>query len=194
LSTGQTCRLHLRISASGDALLILNASTILHLNSSASEYAYHMIKGSSSELIQTEMTRRYRISADQVEIDIATFAGRLESLILTPDLDPEVYLDMESVNLHQDLLSAPMRLDCALTYQIPEGSTKLFTPVDRVKRLLDTSEWETILNKSWDKGIPHVIFTGGEPTLRPDLPELITHAEKLGMVAGLITDGISVIK
>jgi len=59
-----------------------------------------------------------------------------------------------------------------------------------VDRELNTSEWITILDKSWNAGIPHIIFTGGEPTLREDLPELIMHAEALGQVSGLLTDGL----
>ncbi len=34
-----------------------------------------------------------------------------------------------------------------------------------------------------------MIFTGGEPTTRPDLIELITYTEELDLVCGLITDG-----
>ena len=63
-------------------------------------------------------------------------------------------------------------------------------PVDRVKRELSTEEWKTILQKAWDAGIPHVVFTGGEPTLRPDLPDLIAEAERLGEVSGLLTNGL----
>ena len=33
------------------------------------------------------------------------------------------------------------------------------------------------------------MFTGGEPTLRSDLPELIAHAEALGQITGLNTNG-----
>ena len=66
----------------------------------------------------------------------------------------------------------------------------MYAPVDRVKRNLDTEEWKQILEKAWKAGIPHVVFTGGEPTLRPDLPELIQTAENLGQVTGLITDGL----
>ncbi len=186
----QTCRLHLRISPKGEGLLILNASTILHLNSSATEFAYHLIKGTPENVVVDELTKRYRTSSEQVASDLATFVGRLDSLILIPDLDPESFLDFDRIELHQDNLSAPLRLDCALTYQIPEGSTTVYTPADRVKRLLSTDEWKTILQKSWDKGIPHVIFTGGEPTLRTDLSELISFSEKLGQVTGLITDGL----
>jgi MoaA/NifB/PqqE/SkfB family radical SAM enzyme len=58
-----------------------------------------------------------------------------------------------------------------------------------VRRELTTEEWQSVLKKAWEAGIPHVIFTGGEPTLRPDLVELIAYAEQLGMVAGLLTDG-----
>jgi MoaA/NifB/PqqE/SkfB family radical SAM enzyme len=46
-----------------------------------------------------------------------------------------------------------------------------------------------LLKNAWEAGIPHVIFTGGEPTLREDLPELVSEAEKLGLVSGLLTDG-----
>jgi len=62
--------------------------------------------------------------------------------------------------------------------------------VDRATHELKTEEWCTILQKAWTAGIPHVIFTGGEPTLRPDLPDLIKEAEHLGQVSGLITDGL----
>ena len=37
--------------------------------------------------------------------------------------------------------------------------------------------------------VPSVSFTGGEPTLREDLPELIRHAKQLGMWTNLITNG-----
>ena len=35
-----------------------------------------------------------------------------------------------------------------------------------------------------------MVFTGGEPTLRDDLPELIAHAESNGQVSGLLSDGL----
>jgi MoaA/NifB/PqqE/SkfB family radical SAM enzyme len=46
------------------------------------------------------------------------------------------------------------------------------------------------MDKAWEAGIPHIIFTGGEPTLREDLVELLQYAENLGQVTGLITDGL----
>jgi len=37
--------------------------------------------------------------------------------------------------------------------------------------------------------VPSVSFTGGEPLLRPETPELVAHAKSLGMWANLITNG-----
>jgi MoaA/NifB/PqqE/SkfB family radical SAM enzyme len=62
-----------------------------------------------------------------------------------------------------------------------------------VKRELTEAVWKALMDKAWNAGIPHVIFTGGEPTLRPDLFALIRHGEDLGMVTGLITDGLRLV-
>ena len=53
---------------------------------------------------------------------------------------------------------------------------------------LSTRDWMRILDKAWELGIPHIIFTGGEPTLRADLPELVAHAEENGQITGLNTN------
>ncbi|MEJ5223734.1 MAG: radical SAM protein, partial [Anaerolineales bacterium] len=108
----------------------------------------------------------------------------------TPDLDPVSYLGMERVAPHTESLPAPLRLDCALTYTLPPGVDADDAPTKRVTRELTTDEWRAVLDKAWAAGVPHIIFTGGEPTLRPDLPDLIAHAEKNGQVAGLLTDGL----
>ena len=55
---------------------------------------------------------------------------------------------------------------------------------------MTTEEWGQILDTAWQAGVPHVTFTGGEPTLREDLPDLIARAEKNGQVCGLLTDGL----
>jgi radical SAM protein with 4Fe4S-binding SPASM domain len=52
---------------------------------------------------------------------------------------------------------------------------------------LDTASWKRVLDLLWQAGIPHIDFTGGEPTIRPDLLELVEYAEKF--VTGLITNG-----
>jgi len=51
------------------------------------------------------------------------------------------------------------------------------------------ADWRRVLRKLAGVGVPHVIFTGGEPTLVPALPDLVARADGLGLVAGLNTNG-----
>lgn len=187
---GKPYRLHLRLLKDGTGMLIFNASTVLHLNPNAAECAYHFIKGSSPDEAAKQIAARYRVSKDAALKDFTDFADRIQTLIETPDLDPVSYLDFDRVAPHSASLPAPLRLDCALTYKLPANSTVDYAPAKRVQRELTTAEWQTILDKAWSAGIPHVTFTGGEATLRDDLPQLIARAEANGQVCGLLTDGL----
>ncbi len=183
-------RIHLRLQPDGTGVLIVNAATVLHLNPTAAEYAYHFIKGSEPETAAKEVAARYRVDKKMALKDYTDFADRIQTLLTTPDLDPVSYLDFERVAPHSTDLTAPLRLDCALTYRLPAGAQAEYAPTKRVDRELTTEEWINILDKAWLAGIPHVTFTGGEATLREDLPDLIARAEKNGQVCGLLTDGM----
>lgn len=54
---------------------------------------------------------------------------------------------------------------------------------------LTTAEGKTMLEDLAGFGIPVVLFSGGEPLLRPDLFELAAYARELGMRAVLSTNG-----
>ena len=184
-------RLHLRLHKDGSGLLILNASTVLQLNPTAAEYAFHFIKGTAPEEAAGQISKRYRVDKKIALADFNNFADQIHTLISTPDLDPASFLDFERAQPHS--ADSTLRLDCALTYQLPPNSQADYAPVKRVERELTTEEWQVILDKAWQAGIPHIIFTGGEPTLREDLPQLIAHAEKNGQVCGLLTDGLKLV-
>ncbi len=186
----QQYRLHLRIEPDGRGLLVINASTVLHLNQTAAEFAYHMIKETSPSDVIKDISKRYQVSKVTAQQDFDSFKEKIQTLINTPDLDPVTYLDIERQEPYSGQISAPYRLDCALTYRVGQGSLQEDAPKDRVDRELSTEEWHTILQKAYNVGIPQVVFTGGEPTLRDDLPDLIEYAEELGLVTGLLTDGL----
>jgi len=183
-------RIHLRLQPDGSGVLIVNAATVLHLNPTAAEFAYHFIKGTSPDDAAKEISSRYHIKRDAAKQDFQDFSDRIQTLVSTSDLDPVSYLDFERVDPHSTDLTAPLRLDCALTYRLPENTQADYAPTKRVDHELTTDEWCTILDKAWEAGIPHVTFTGGEATLRDDLPQLIARAEKNGQVCGLLTDGL----
>lgn len=183
-------RLHLRIDEDGAGILVINASTVLHLNQTAVEFAFHLIKQTEREEAIQQIARRYRVDQDQIRRDFEEFMEKVQTLIHTPDLDPVTYLDLERQEPYSGKLAAPYRLDCALTYRVGAESHREHAPLDRVDRELTKEEWVSIIHKAYNNGIPHLLFTGGEPTLRDDLPDLLLQAEELGLVTGLLTDGL----
>lgn len=54
---------------------------------------------------------------------------------------------------------------------------------------ISTKQWEDVIDKCYDACIAQVTFTGGEPTRRNDLVELVSHAKKL--ITRLNTNGIN---
>jgi hypothetical protein len=183
-------RLHLRLEEDGSGILIVNAATVLHLNQTAAEYAYYFVHNTPAEEVAKKMSRRYHVDSDQAFKDYRDLGERILVLVETPDLDPVTFLDFSRRTPYSGRISAPYRLDCALTYRLPEGASPDFAPTKNVVRELNTAEWAQVLEKAWGVGIPQVVFTGGEPTLRDDLVSLVEHAEYLGMVSGLLTDGL----
>lgn len=183
-------RLHLRLNRDGTGLLIVNASTVLQLNPTAAEYAYQLVKGSSPEEAAGQIAARYRVNKGIARQDYNDFVERVQALIRTPDLDPVSILNFELATPRSADLTAPLRLDCALTYRLNPETSAEYAPVKRASRELTTEEWKSILDRAWEFGIPQITFTGGEATLREDLPDLIAEAEKNGQVCGLLTDGL----
>ncbi len=185
----QQYRLHLRVEGDGRGLLIVNAATILHLNQTAAEYARLLIQDADVDEAARAMARRYRVGRAQAREDYVRLRDHILTLATTVDLDPVTFLDMERAAPFSAETSAPYRVDVALTYRVDEAGALDPEARRRVDRELTTEEWQRVLSALWDAGVPHVCFTGGEPTLRDDLVSLIRHAEELGQVTGLLTDG-----
>jgi MoaA/NifB/PqqE/SkfB family radical SAM enzyme len=169
--------------------LIVNAATVLHLNQTATEYARLLIEGIDEEQVARTMAARYRVGREQAQEDYHNLREKIVTLATTVDLDPVTYLDMEQVAPFSAHTRAPYRADLALTYRIDATGTLDPEARRRVDRELTTAEWEQILWQLWNAGVPHAVFTGGEPTLRMDLVELVRYAEGQGMVTGLLTNG-----
>jgi len=92
---GAAYRLHLRLEADGTGLLILNAHTMMHLNQTAAEYCYHLVRQTREDEALRQISKRYRIDRRQVGIDFTDIKTRIESLIKTPEIDPEIYLGFD---------------------------------------------------------------------------------------------------
>lgn len=65
-------RLHLRVEHDGNSLLIINAATVLHLNQTASEYAYHLIEGTDPETVVNVVSKGIRSTGNKYARTINT--------------------------------------------------------------------------------------------------------------------------
>ncbi len=182
-------RLHLRVEEDGRGLLIVNAATVLHLNRTATEYARLLILGGGGEEAARTMARRYRVGRATALADFQRLRDYVTTLATTEDLCPVTYMDMERVEPFSADTAAPYRADLALTYRVDDAGGLDPEARRRVDRELTAAEWRCVMWMLWDVGVPHVCFTGGEPTLRQDLVTLVCYAEEQGLVTGLLTDG-----
>jgi len=182
-------RLHLRVEPDGTSVMMVNASIVLHLNPTATEHALQFVQGASETAAAKAVASRYRVAREKALADQRALREQVIRLAVSPDVDPVMYLGMERTPVHTEQLSAPYRLDLALTYSADPDGAMDPEARRRVDRELSTDEWRAVMASAWRAGIPHVTFTGGEPMRREDLVELIRHGESLGQVTGVLTGG-----
>ncbi len=188
--TGGRVRLHLRVEPDGRGLLVINASRVLHLNQTAAEYARFVLEEVPEDTAVRQVIRRYRVDARTARADFHRMRAQIETLIRADGCTcPIIGLDLERVDPFSVSLTAPYRMDLALTYRCNNDCPHCYVARSPDYPEMDTSTWKAILERVWEVGIPHVCFTGGEATLREDLVELVAYAEGLGLVTGLLTNG-----
>ena len=101
--------------------------------------------------------------------------------------DPHAEIEQLSIRAYAKNMWAPHRMDLMVSAMTDEVGRWQCNQKCRFcyaagqpqagTRELTTEEWEEILNRLRGAGVPMVTFTGGEPTLRPDLVRLVKHAE-----------------
>ena len=181
-------RIHLRFDPDGTGTLIVNANRIFHLNPTAALMAFFALKQVPEASALRGISKKYQVSGDQAQKDYSHFLSDFTQLI-SPDTCPICDLDLETTAPFSATPTAPYRMDLALTYRCNNACAHCYNARSRSFPELSTQDWFAILDKLWGLGIPHIVFTGGEPTLREDLPALIQHAEHNGQITGLNTNG-----
>jgi len=181
-------RIHLRLDPDGSGTLIVNASSVMHLNPTAAFMAYLLLEEKQEKEIIAAITKQYRVNAAQANDDLSAFRFQLSEL-LRPDGACVIHdLDLEMNMPFSARPSAPYRMDLAVTYRCNNDCPHCYNARERNFPELTTEQWFKILDQLWALGVPHIIFTGGEATLMDDLPALIQHAENNGQITGLNTN------
>jgi len=87
----------------------------------------------------------------------------------------------------------PLAALLELTHRCPLQCPYCSNPIEleRAKGELSTAEWMRVLDEAAELGILQVHFSGGEPAVRRDLPDLVAHARAAGLYSNLITSGVT---
>jgi len=187
-SDQEKSRAHLRLDADGTGTLIVNANRIMHLNPTAALMAHLVLEKVEEKNAIKAIQKKYRVNASQAHADLLTFRNQLSELIRPDGACPIHDLELEVNMPFSARPSAPYRMDLAVTYRCNNDCAHCYNARERDFPELTTEQWFKIMDQLWEFGVPHIIFTGGEATLRNDLPELIHHAETNGQITGLNTN------
>ena len=189
LDAEERFRLHLRVEEDGRGILVINAAKVLHLNQTATEWAKLIIEDVPPQEAVKTMQRRYRVDRETAQADYDNLHDTIMTLARTDEVCPVTYLDIERIEPFATPVSAPYRMDLALTYRCDDDCLHCYVARARDHPEISTEDWKRVIDKCWELGIPHICFTGGEAALRHDLRELIEYAEDVGLVTGLLTNG-----
>ena len=87
---------------------------------------------------------------------------------------------------------APVGLLAELTHRCPLQCPYCSNPLemDRANTELTTAEWQDVLRQAADLGILQLHLSGGEPTARKDLEDIVKTAAEAGLYSNLITAGV----
>jgi radical SAM protein with 4Fe4S-binding SPASM domain len=181
--------LQLRVEHGRKGVLAINAKTVLYLNETASAHVYYFMQGMPTERAVQQIRRTYRVSEQTARTDHERLLYAISTLAQTQEVCPISYLGVEKVEPFSQELSAPIRMDLALTFRCQNNCQHCYTGGPHESDEMSTDSWKHVLDRMKELGIFIATFTGGEPTLREDLPELIMHAQKIGIVTGLVTNG-----
>lgn len=150
--------------------------------------------------VRRRMKRYYpEIAEDRFELDLADMLDAFDRIAKgeQPPLQFQRMLPMDRYAPHMagphrmDLIVAPMEVDsrwgcplhCAICYA--QGQQQM-----SVTSVLSTAEWKEIIDILWrDARVTQLTFTGGEPTTRKDLAELVHHARRF--VTRVNTSGVT---
>lgn len=181
-------RIHLRVDPDGTGTLIVNANRVMHLNPTAAFMAWMILEGKRDDEILKNCSKKWKVESGQLRDDLSTFHFQLTELIRPDGACPIHELDLDTTMPFSARPSAPYRMDLAVTYRCNNDCAHCYNARERNFPELTTEQWFKIIDKLWELGVPHIVFTGGEATLRNDLPELIAHAESNGQITGLNTN------
>lgn len=182
-------RTHLRIDEDHTGVMVMDAAQVVHLNQTAAFMTWLILNKVEQADAINAIVKTFNIGKKNASKDFLRIQSQTRGLIdKENEACPICDLDLAMSMPFSSTLTAPYRMDLAITYRCNNNCAHCYNARERTFPELPTESWFRILDRLWELRIPHVVFTGGEPTLRDDLVELVGYAQTKGMVTGLNTN------
>ena len=99
---------------------------------------------------------------------------------------------LESRKSAAETFGIPLAVLLEVTHRCPLQCPYCSNPVEleRAGSELTTDEWKKVLTELAEIGVLQIHFSGGEPTARKDIVELVQHASDVGLYTNLITSAV----
>ncbi len=103
---------------------------------------------------------------------------------------------LEARKSQAETFGIPLAVLAEITHRCPLQCPYCSNPVELERNAgeLSTEEWKRVLSELAQIGVLQIHFSGGEPTARKDLVELIQHATDVGLYSNLITSAVLLTK
>lgn len=193
------------------SIVILNGQDVLPMNESwailltefvrgVNEFGDGQMDDAALEDILVDAFHRVRkvypsVSNQVLREDLNTIVSTFDDI--ARNLVPAVDIGTLSLAEYAPHMTAPHRMDLMVSAMAKDGHwacnqhcIHCYAAGQKYAETqeLSTDQWKKIIDRCKAARIPQLTFTGGEPTLRKDLPELIAHAR--WFVTRLNTNGI----
>ena len=113
--------------------------------------------------------------------------------------DPDAQIEKLSIRAYRGNMTAPHRMDLMVSamtdecgkWQCNQKCVFCYAAGQQMSaaRELTTQQWKEVIDRLDAARVPMVTFTGGEPTQRADIAQLVDHAKR--MVTRLNTNGVN---
>lgn len=176
-----------------DGVLILRPNRVHHLNPTAAEmlHALYTAEAVDTGAVVANISAQYGIEPARVEADLETLLRSLSVLLSNqPGCAPAVKVTPFGSHARK----YPVLAEIALTYRCQNRCAFCYASApDRGRQVpaMSTEQVKAVIDKIVDQAhVPSLSFTGGEPTLRRDMADLVAYGRSRGLWMNLITNGI----
>lgn len=172
-----------------DAVLIKRPNVVQKLNPMGAAILRDLLDGNSISVILDKINHDKQKANDIFNFLIAVRKS-LDDELDVHTLNPAV----EKKPLVAPFTSLPVLSELAVTYRCNFRCSFCYAGInctrDAASTELSTAELKELIYKiRFQAQVPSISFTGGEPTLRKDLPDLIAYAKEIDMRVNLISNG-----